>query len=121
MCRHVFHCVNITNDDFTSGAEGTRTPDPLHAMQVRYQLRHSPVILADSVPLPSKQLEYSMQRSARIPNQRTGSERATDRRAGRYHAAGATFPLGYSVPVDAGFSSSCRSMDGQSFHSRSRA
>jgi hypothetical protein len=25
-----------------SGAEGTRTPDPLHAMQVRYQLRHSP-------------------------------------------------------------------------------
>ena len=26
-----------------SGAEGTRTPDPLHAMQVRYQLRHSPV------------------------------------------------------------------------------
>jgi hypothetical protein len=27
------------------GAEGTRTPDPLHAMQVRYQLRHSPVFL----------------------------------------------------------------------------
>ena len=27
----------------TGGAEGTRTPDPLHAMQVRYQLRHSPV------------------------------------------------------------------------------
>ena len=26
------------------GAEGTRTPDPLHAMQVRYQLRHSPSI-----------------------------------------------------------------------------
>ena len=25
------------------GAEGTRTPDPLHAMQVRYQLRHSPI------------------------------------------------------------------------------
>jgi hypothetical protein len=24
------------------GAEGTRTPDPLHAMEVRYQLRHSP-------------------------------------------------------------------------------
>ena len=23
------------------GAEGIRTPDPLHAMQVRYQLRHS--------------------------------------------------------------------------------
>jgi hypothetical protein len=27
---------------FVGGAEGTRTPDPLHAMQVRYQLRHSP-------------------------------------------------------------------------------
>jgi hypothetical protein len=27
---------------FPGGAEGTRTPDPLHAMQVRYQLRHSP-------------------------------------------------------------------------------
>lgn len=25
------------------GAEGTRTPDPLHAMQMRYQLRHSPL------------------------------------------------------------------------------
>ena len=28
--------------DKRGGAEGTRTPDPLHAMQVRYQLRHSP-------------------------------------------------------------------------------
>ncbi len=26
-----------------SGAEGDRTPDPLHAMQVRSQLRHSPI------------------------------------------------------------------------------
>ncbi len=25
-----------------SGPEGIRTPDPLHAMQVRYQLRHRP-------------------------------------------------------------------------------
>jgi hypothetical protein len=31
-------------DTSQSGAEGTRTPDPLHAMQVRYQLRHSPSI-----------------------------------------------------------------------------
>ena len=31
-----------------SGAEGTRTPDPLHAMQVRYQLRHSPESAAQS-------------------------------------------------------------------------
>jgi hypothetical protein len=29
---------------FKSGAEGSRTPDPLHAMQVRYQLRYSPAI-----------------------------------------------------------------------------
>jgi hypothetical protein len=28
------------------GAEGTRTPDPLTASQVRYQLRHSPKMLA---------------------------------------------------------------------------
>src|SRR3981081_4603774 len=27
-----------------SGAEGIRTPDPLHAMEVRYQLRYSPLI-----------------------------------------------------------------------------
>jgi hypothetical protein len=29
---------------FKSGAEGSRTPDPLHAMQVRYQLRYSPAV-----------------------------------------------------------------------------
>jgi hypothetical protein len=27
---------------FFGGAEGIRTPDPLHAMEVRYQLRYSP-------------------------------------------------------------------------------
>lgn len=26
------------------GAKGIRTPDPLHAMEMRYQLRHSPVL-----------------------------------------------------------------------------
>ena len=30
--------------DLSGGAEGIRTPDPLHAMQVRYQLRHSPAV-----------------------------------------------------------------------------
>jgi integrase len=29
----------------TGGAEGTRTPDPHTASVVRYQLRHSPVVL----------------------------------------------------------------------------
>ena len=29
---------------FIGGAEGTRTPDPLVANEVRYQLRHSPVV-----------------------------------------------------------------------------
>jgi integrase len=33
--------LNCSDD---GGAEGTRTPDPLHAMQMRYQLRHSPRI-----------------------------------------------------------------------------
>lgn len=26
------------------GAEGNRTPDPLHAMQMRYHLRYSPAL-----------------------------------------------------------------------------
>ena len=30
---------------FSCGATGTRTPDPLHAKQVRYQLRHRPETL----------------------------------------------------------------------------
>ena len=40
-----------------SGAEGTRTPDPLHAMQVRYQLRHSPESVGQSTrPLPATKI-----------------------------------------------------------------
>src|SRR5688572_19359913 len=37
-----------------SGAEGTRTPDPLHAMQVRYQLRHSPRSVAVRMGLATR-------------------------------------------------------------------
>ena len=33
----------------TGGAEGTRTPNPLLAKQVRYQLRHGPVVRSDRV------------------------------------------------------------------------
>ena len=35
------------------GAKGIRTPDPLHAMEMRYQLRHSPVELAGFERRPS--------------------------------------------------------------------
>ena len=35
----------LAPDFWVGGAEGTRTPDPLHAMQMRYQLRHSPNIV----------------------------------------------------------------------------
>lgn len=34
------------------GSEGIRTPDPLHAMQVRYQLRHRPGLLLARLPPP---------------------------------------------------------------------
>lgn len=35
--------VASLHDVAVGGAEGIRTPDPLHAMEVRYQLRYSPV------------------------------------------------------------------------------
>jgi hypothetical protein len=34
---------NGRSQDRESGAEGIRTPDPLTASQMRYQLRHSPL------------------------------------------------------------------------------
>jgi hypothetical protein len=37
-----------------SGAEGIRTPDPLHAMEVRYQLRYSPLIQNRSRKRPTE-------------------------------------------------------------------
>ena len=56
----------------TGGAEGTRTPDPLHAMQVRYQLRHSPIFLLPhawlSKPSAPKQLKYLRTAFPKIPN-----------------------------------------------------
>ena len=41
----------LSEQDLFGGAEGTRTPDPLHAMQVRYQLRHSPELPGKTSPL----------------------------------------------------------------------
>ena len=39
-CLRVAGCRPLYGD--AGGAEGTRTPNPLHAMEMRYQLRHSP-------------------------------------------------------------------------------
>ena len=39
-------CETYVATHHKCGAEGIRTPDPLHAMQVRYQLRHSPIASA---------------------------------------------------------------------------
>ena len=38
------------SEAFVCGAKGIRTPDPLHAMEMRYQLRYSPVELAGFEP-----------------------------------------------------------------------
>ena len=40
------------------GAEGTRTPDPLHAMQVRYQLRHSPKPIDPALIGPKQLVQF---------------------------------------------------------------
>jgi hypothetical protein len=53
------------------GSEGTRTPDPLHAMQVRYQLRHSPelLLLCELFSRVSpEQLKYLRTAIPKIPN-----------------------------------------------------
>ena len=42
----------LRRDPSRRGAEGTRTPDPLHAMEVRYQLRYSPELReAEAYPM----------------------------------------------------------------------
>ncbi len=40
-------CYECCLNSFSSGGKGTRTPNPLLAKQVRYQLRHTPGVQAD--------------------------------------------------------------------------
>ena len=47
------------------GAEGIRTPDPLHAMEVRYQLRYSPLMLTDRGNSPAKAVTASTHLTSR--------------------------------------------------------
>ena len=59
-----FHCV------VPCGAKGIRTPDPLHAMEMRYQLRHSPVFnyltrRADAQPNQGEILKQAPHRGAK--------------------------------------------------------
>src|SRR5699024_5462535 len=56
---------------FVCGPEGTRTPDPLHAMQVRYQLRHRP-ILRCGTGAPATHSAYYADRNVRESRGRPG-------------------------------------------------
>ena len=57
------------------GSEGTRTPDPLHAMQVRYQLRHIP-LFSSATLLGNKKIIHMPEARMQIS---TGSIRKTTR------------------------------------------
>jgi hypothetical protein len=80
---------------YASGAEGTRTPDPLHAMEVRYQLRHSPVPIGSAritdraVPpvIPSRHISPLRSRPASATSQRCARPIPSP---GRCHAASTT-------------------------------
>jgi hypothetical protein len=80
---------------YASGAEGTRTPDPLHAMEVRYQLRHSPVPIGSAritdravqPVIPSRHVSPLRSRPGSATSQRCARPRPSP---GRCHAASTT-------------------------------
>src|SRR5699024_162752 len=64
-------CLRVLSQNYSSGGKGTRTPNPLLAKQMRYQLRHTPVRVLTLTP----------NRCARtIRLERLGSHAATGRR-----------------------------------------
>jgi hypothetical protein len=101
----------------SGGAEGTRTPDPLHAMQVRYQLRHSPRFPCRSGVSP-KQLKYLRTAFPKIPNRAYSNLPVL--RSWRFLACFYSASDAAGALADAS-SPSCRSTTGQSFHRRSSA
>ena len=108
----------------SGGAEGTRTPDPLHAMQVRYQLRHSPEIFVAPAQIrpvnPARSADFlsgSLRSNSNILDQPFGKFQIGHIRLGRadHSVSEVTVAL-----ADVSFPS-CRSTTGQSFQRRSKA
>ena len=62
--------------NFVCGAEGIRTPDPLHAMEVRYQLRYSPVNRIN-VPPETRDSIPAASTSSHQPRPSLGDRRVT--------------------------------------------
>ena len=61
-----FRDLNVALTSTFGGAEGTRTLDPLHAMQVRYQLRHSPKVHRSGPTPPAGRSESLGENLARL-------------------------------------------------------
>jgi hypothetical protein len=74
------HSIRVKACDlrFLGGAEGIRTPDPLHAMEVRYQLRYSPAAVRCAV---ARCLTASPSLHMRRPCSHPGSDRRVGSRA----------------------------------------